>query len=227
MDINILVVEDEYKILEVIEAYLKKEGFNVITCENGKDAILKFKNNKPHLIILDLMLPDISGEEVCKIVRKEGKTPIIMVTAKGQEEHVLNGFSLGCDDYVTKPFSVKQLVARVKALLNRSYNIRSNILCFKNGYLKINEETFEVLKDNKKIELTLSEFKILLALSKNPKKVFTREELLLKISEYELDVYDRIIDSHIKNIRGKIEEDRKNPTFILTVRGIGYKFNGE
>lgn len=227
MSIKILVVEDEYKILEVMEAYLIREGFNVLTCQNGREAIMKFKEYNPHLIILDLMLPDISGEEVCKIVRKEEKTPIIMVTAKGQEEHILNGFDLGCDDYVTKPFSVKQLVARVKALVNRTYNIKSNILSFRNGYIKINEDTFEVMKDNKKVELTPSEFRILLALAKNSNKVFTREELLLKISEYELDVYDRIIDSHIKNIRGKIEEDRKNPTFILTVRGIGYKFNGE
>ncbi|HAR85766.1 MULTISPECIES: response regulator [Clostridium] len=228
MQVDILIVEDEVKILEVLEAYLKKAGYGVITAINGSEAIYKYKQYNPRLIILDLMLPDISGEKICEIIRKESEVPIIMLTAKVEEESILKCFSLGTDDYITKPFSPKQVVARVNAVLKRALNYKQdNVLSFNKGDLVINLDTYEVRQGNNLVELTPSEFKILLALCESPKKVFSRGELLDRALGDDSDVYDRIIDSHIKNLRSKIEENSKNPKYILTVHGIGYKFGGE
>ncbi|WP_346935203.1 response regulator transcription factor [Clostridium sp.] len=228
MKVDILIVEDEVKILEVLEAYLKKAGYGVITAINGSEAIYKYKQYNPKLIILDLMLPDISGEKICEIIRKESEVPIIMLTAKVEEESILKCFSLGTDDYITKPFSPKQVVARVNAVLKRALNYKQdNVLSFNKGNLVIDLDTYEVRQGNNLIELTPSEFKILLALCESPKKVFTRGELLDRALGDDSDVYDRIIDSHIKNLRSKIEDNSKNPKYILTVHGIGYKFGGE
>lgn len=227
MDRTILIVEDEYKIIEFIKAYLERDGYKVIIAKNGEEGLQKFKEESPSLIILDLMLPGISGEDVCREIKKTSDTPIIMLTAKVQEEDILNGFYIGADDYVTKPFSPKQLVARVNAILKRTLNVKKyDYLLFNEGHLKINEESFEVIKDGVLVEVTPSEFKILLTLAKNPKRVFTRAELLDKISDEEADVYDRIIDSHIKNLRSKIEDNTRNPIYLITVYGIGYKFGG-
>jgi len=226
--VDILIVEDEVKILEVLEAYLKKAGYGVITAINGSEAIYKYKQYNPRLIILDLMLPDISGEKICEIIRKESEVPIIMLTAKVEEESILKCFSLGTDDYITKPFSPKQVVARVNAVLKRALNYKQdNVLSFNKGDLVINLDTYEVRQGNNLVELTPSEFKILLALCESQKKVFSRGELLDRALGDDSDVYDRIIDSHIKNLRSKIEENSKNPKYILTVHGIGYKFGGE
>ncbi|MGN9161417.1 response regulator [Clostridium sulfidigenes] len=228
MQVDILIVEDEVKILEVLEAYLKKAGYGVITAINGSEAIYKYKQYNPRLIILDLMLPDISGEKICEIIRKESEVPIIMLTAKVEEESILKCFSLGTDDYITKPFSPKQVVARVNAVLKRALNYKQdNVLSFNKGDLVINLDTYEVRQGNNLVELTPSEFKILLTLCESPKKVFSRGELLDRALGDDSDVYDRIIDSHIKNLRSKIEENSKNPKYILTVHGIGYKFGGE
>lgn len=228
MQVDILIVEDEVKILEVLEAYLKKAGYGVITAINGSEAIYKYKQYNPRLIILDLMLPDISGEKICEIIRKESEVPIIMLTAKVEEESILKCFSLGTDDFITKPFSPKQVVARVNAVLKRALNYKQdNVLSFNKGDLVINLDTYEVRQGNNLVELTPSEFKILLALCESPKKVFSRGELLDRALGDDSDVYDRIIDSHIKNLRSKIEENSKNPKYILTVHGIGYKFGGE
>ena len=228
MKIDILIVEDEVKILEVLEAYLKKAGYGVITALNGNEALDKYEQYNPKLVILDLMLPDISGEKICETIRKESDVPIIMLTAKVEEESILNGFSLGIDDYITKPFSPKQVVARVNAILKRTLNYKQdNILRFNNENLVLNLDNYEVRKNDNLIELTPSEFKILLTLCESPKKVFTRGELLDRALGDDSDVYDRIIDSHIKNLRSKIEDNSKNPKYILTVHGIGYKFGGE
>ncbi|WP_346913115.1 response regulator transcription factor [Clostridium sp.] len=228
MQVDILIVEDEVKILEVLEAYLKKAGYGVVTAINGNEAIYKYKQYNPKLIILDLMLPDISGEKICEIIRKESEVPIIMLTAKVEEESILKCFSLGTDDYITKPFSPKQVVARVNAVLKRALNYKQdNVLSFNKGNLVINLDTYEVRQGNNLIELTPSEFKILLTLCESPKKVFSRGELLDRALGDDSDVYDRIIDSHIKNLRSKIEDNSKNPKYILTVHGIGYKFGGE
>ncbi|MBC5627756.1 response regulator transcription factor [Clostridium sp. NSJ-6] len=226
-NINILVVDDEETIVDVIEAYLKNAGYNVFTAYDGKEAISIFNNENINLIILDLMLPDISGEEVCKIIKNEKDVPIIMLTAKINEDDILNGFNLGADDYVVKPFSVKQLIARVSAVLRRVKDLSSSpILSFNNGDLIINLESHEVKKNNKLITLTRSEYNILLTLSENIKRVFTRNELIDRVMGEDVDVFDRIIDSHIKNLRSKIEDDSKSPKYILTIYGVGYKFGG-
>jgi DNA-binding response OmpR family regulator len=228
MKIDILIVEDEVKILEVLEAYLKKAGYGVITALNGNEALDKYEQYNPKLVILDLMLPDIPGEKICETIRRESDVPIIMLTAKVEEESILNGFSIGTDDYITKPFSPKQVVARVNAILKRTLNYnQDNILRFNNENLVLNLDNYEVRKNDNLIELTPSEFKILLTLCESPKKVFTRAELLDRALGDDSDVYDRIIDSHIKNLRSKIEDNSKNPKYIITVHGIGYKFGGE
>ena len=227
MYLDVLIVEDEEKILDVIEAYLKNAGYNVFTAYDGKEAISIFNNENINLIILDLMLPDISGEEVCKIIKNEKDVPIIMLTAKINEDDILNGFNLGADDYVVKPFSVKQLIARVSAVLRRVKDLSSSpILSFNNGDLIINLESHEVKKNNKLITLTRSEYNILLTLSENIKRVFTRNELIDRVMGEDVDVFDRIIDSHIKNLRSKIEDDSKSPKYILTIYGVVYKFGG-
>jgi len=228
MKIDILIVEDEVKILEVLEAYLKKAGYGVITALNGNEALDKYEQYNPKLIILDLMLPDISGEKICETIRMESDVPIIMLTAKVEEESILDGFSLGTDDYITKPFSPKQVVARVNAILKRTLNYKQdNVLKFNNGNLVLNLDNYEVRKNDNLIELTPSEFKIFLTLCESPKKVFTRGELLDRALGDDSDVYDRIIDSHIKNLRSKIEDNSRSPKYIITVHGIGYKFGGE
>lgn len=225
-NINILVVDDEETIVDVIEAYLKNVGYNVFKAYDGKEAVTLFNNENIHLVILDLMLPDISGEEVCQIIKTEKDVPIIMLTAKINEDDILNGFNLGSDDYVVKPFSVKQLIARVSAVLRRVKDTSTPILSFNDGDLLINIESHEVKKNNKLITLTRSEYNILLTLSENIKRVFTRNELIDKVMGEDVDVFDRIIDSHIKNLRSKIEDDSKSPKYILTIYGVGYKFGG-
>ena len=221
---NILVVDDEIKIVEVISLYLKNEGYEVVFANNGREAIDKYKSNDIDLIILDLMLPDISGEDVCKEIREISDVPIIMLTAKTDEDSVLNGYSLGSDDYITKPFSPRQLVAKVNALFKRITKPESTKMCF-NDELIIDIKSSEVIKNNEIVSLTPSEYKILIMLAKNPQQVFTREELLDYITGENDYVYDRIIDTHIKNLRFKIEDDSKNPRYIKTVRSLGYKFD--
>ncbi|WP_024615496.1 response regulator transcription factor [Clostridium sp. Ade.TY] len=223
---KILIVDDEIKIIEVVKAYLEKDNYEVFIATDGYSALKSYDDNKPDLIVLDLMLPDISGEEVCKILREKSDIPIIMLTAKVDEENILNGFNIGTDDYVTKPFSPKQLLARVNAIIKRTKSNKSK-LSFNNGDLIIDKDSYEVFKNYKLITLTPSEYKILLQLAENKNKVFTRGDIINKTMEEDNFVYDRIIDSHIKNIRFKIEDDNKNPKYILTVHGIGYKFGGD
>lgn len=221
---NILVVDDEIKIVEVISLYLKNEGYEVVFATNGREAIDKYKSNDIDLIILDLMLPDISGEDVCREIREISDVPIVMLTAKTDESSVLNGYSLGSDDYITKPFSPKQLVAKVNVLFKRVIKTESRKISF-NDNLIIDLKSSEVTKNNNLVSLTPSEYKILTILAKHPQQVFTREELLDYIIGENDYVYDRIIDSHIKNLRAKIESDSKNPRYIKTVRSLGYKFD--
>ena len=216
MYLDVLIVEDEEKILDVIEAYLKKDGFNTIRAVDGEEALEKFEIFSPDIVILDLMLPDISGEEVCKRIKKESNTPVIMLTAKSAEEDILNGFSLGCDDYVVKPFRPKELVARVNM----------SELIFNDGELKLNLKTGEVFKNDNLVTLTQSEYKILQTLATNPKITFTRNALISKLND-ESAAFDRVIDTHIKNLRSKIEESSREPKFIVTVYGVGYRFGGE
>lgn len=224
---NVLIVDDEKTITDVVEIYLINAGYNVFKAHNGKEALNTLNLEYIDLIILDLMLPDMSGEEICRTIKSKSTIPIIMLTAKVEEENILEGFSLGADDYVVKPFSVKQLVARVTAILKRTQVQTPSIMSFNNGDLIINSDNYEVKKNNEIINLTPSEFKILSILSQNRKKVFTRDELLDKVMGDDCHTFDRIIDSHIKNLRSKIESDSKKPEYIITVYGIGYKFGGK
>lgn len=226
---KILVIEDEEKILNVIEAYLFKEGYEVFKAANGVDGLDSFKSNSPHLVILDLMLPGLSGEEICKNIRSSSDVPVIMLTAKINESSKLEGFSLGADDYVTKPFSPKELIQRVRAILRRSYRDHgplSDVLSFNNDDVQINIKKHEVSKKGKIVSLTPNEFKILLILASNSGQIFSRERLVEKAFGYDYDGYDRTIDTHIKNIRHKIEDNPKAPKYVLTVYGVGYKFGG-
>lgn len=225
---NILVVEDEQNISDVIKAYLIKENFNVFVAKDGKEAIELFNNSNIHLIILDLMIPKIPGEEVCKRIRSISDVPIIMLTAKTDEENRIEGLSIGADDYVVKPFSPRELVSRVKALIRRAYRDYKPLaekLKFNNGDLEIEIDEMIVKKNGANIEFTTNEFKILLALVSNPNNVLSREQLIESAFGYEYEGYDRTIDTHIKNIRHKIEKNPKVPEYIHTIYGVGYKFN--
>ncbi|WP_434284579.1 response regulator transcription factor [Clostridium botulinum] len=221
---TILVIDDEVKIIEVIKLYLENEGYTVIQATSGIEALKKQSEFNPNLLILDLMLPDISGENVCERIRKESEVPIIMLTAKSSEDSILNGYSIGSDDYITKPFSPKQLVAKVNAVLKRVKGNQCENLIF-NNELIIDIANKKVEYNNKEIILTASEYKILSILARNPNKIFSREELMDYISRDNICIYDRIIDTHIKNIRAKLDQDSKNPTYIKTIRGMGYRFN--
>ncbi len=225
---KILVVDDEKKIVEAIQAYLENAGYTVFVAYNGKVALQTFETVKPDLMILDLMLPDMSGEEVCKTIRKQSRVPIIMLTAKVDEESILLGLGIGADDYVTKPFSTKQLIARVGAMLRRTDGAAPlfNIMSWKNDDLVIDFDTHVVKKSSVEVSLTPNEFKLLCALAKYPKKAFTREELIVVALGDEYEGYERTIDSHIKNLRRKIETETSSPQYILTVHGVGYKFGG-
>jgi len=221
---TILVIDDEVKIIEVIKLYLENEGYTVIQATSGIEALKKQSEFNPDLLILDLMLPDISGEKVCERIREESDVPIIMLTAKSSEESILNGYSIGSDDYVTKPFSPKQLVAKVNAVLKRVKGNQGENLIF-NNELIIDIVNKKVEYNNNEIVLTASEYKILSILARNPNRIFSREELMDYISRDNICIYDRIIDTHIKNIRAKLDQDSKNPTYIKTIRGMGYRFN--
>ena len=227
---KILVVDDEEKIVEVVKSYLEASGYMVYAAYNCKEAQQIFDKVNPDLLILDLMLPDISGEEFCMMIRRKSRVPIIMLTAKIDEADILKGLDIGADDYITKPFSTKQLVARVKALLRRSSQEvipLTDVLSFNEGDLIIDSLKHEVKKQGEVASLTPNEYKLLMAMVKYPQKVFTREELIVVALGGEFDGFDRTIDSHIKNLRQKIETDTKGPEYILTVHGVGYRFGGE
>lgn len=219
---NILIVDDEIKITQVIKAYLDKEGYNCIVANNGEQALKYFYNNNFDLIILDRMIPDISGEDICKKIRETSMVHIIMLTAKIEDEDRIDGFNIGCDDYVCKPFNVKELVLRVKAVF-RKMGENKDILKFSDE-LEINMLSHNVKVRGESVILTNTEYKILLLLAKNPSRVFSREQLLELTIDEHYEKVDRIIDAHIKNLRQKIELDTKKPTIIQTVYGVGYKF---
>ena len=225
---KILVVDDESHIVELISYNLNSAGYKVVTANNGLDAVKIAIEEKPALILLDLMIPGMDGFDVCKEIRgnKELKgTSIIMLTAKGEEFDKILGLELGADDYITKPFSVRELLARVKAVLRRVGTMKEENEIFKVGSLKVNFERREVLINDSKVDLTLKEFELLDILIKNRGKILTRDTLLDKIWGYEYIGETRTVDVHIRYIRKKIEEDDKNPKLIETIRGVGYRFN--
>ncbi|MCW6086422.1 MULTISPECIES: response regulator transcription factor [Clostridium] len=225
---SILIIEDEKRVSEVLKAYLEKEGYKVYCTTKGLEGIEIFKSIDIKLIILDLMLPDISGEEVCKIIRQSSDVHIFMLTAKGALNDRIEGLNIGADEYLIKPFSPRELTARVNALFRRlsTDNSTSNLI-FDDGKLIIDYDKRVVKVNGKEISITPNEFDILYALVSNKGKVLSREQLIDKIFGIDFEGYDRTIDVHIKNIRKKIEEDTKNPKYIVTVMKVGYKFGGE
>lgn len=226
---NILVIDDELMICEAISSYLKKHGFNVFAANTGNDGLRILKEQEISFIILDLMLPDMSGEEICSIVRSQSRVPIIMLTAKTMEEDMINGLSIGADDYITKPFSLKNLYARIQAVSRRSLKDLgqlANVQAWNNSDLVIDYELVKVKKAGEEISLTPIEWKLLSLFSKYPNKVFTRDELIERVFDIDFDGYDRVIDTHIKNLRKKIEDDPKKPKYICTIHGMGYRFGG-
>lgn len=227
---TILIIDDEVKILEVVAASLRSKGFNVLSATDGLKGLELFKSNPVVLVLLDLMLPGMPGEVVCTEIRKVSRTPIIMLTAKVTEDDLVKGLNTGADDYITKPFSLKELNARVDAVLRRTQDETVplvNRLSFDQGKLVIDFDSHGVKKQGQDVQLTANEFKIFSTLVKYPNKVFTREELIQIALGDDFMGFDRTIDSHIKNLRQKVESDSKNPVYVLTVHGVGYKFGGQ
>lgn len=227
---KVLVVDDEAKILEVVKSFLESKDYQVYTAENGKQAFSIFERESISFVILDLMLPDIPGEEICARLRQKSRVPIIMLTAKVEEEDLLTGLNIGADDYITKPFRLKELHARMEAVIRRSSGDLVPLyrkMSFQDGDLEVDLENHLIKKQGREVGLTPNEFRILAALIKYPAKVFTREELISTAFGEDFEGYDRAVDSHVKNLRQKIETDSKNPFYVQTIHGVGYKFGGK
>ncbi len=224
---KILVVDDEKKIVEIIKAYLEKEGYQVITAFDGKTAIEAAFKQHPDLVILDLMLPEISGLDVCRSIRKVTDMPVIMLTARDEVTDKIVGLEMGADDYVTKPFDPKELISRVRAVLRRSEPREHPRETIRIGDLSIDVQKRLVSRGDKVIDLTPNEFDILKVMAENPGQVFTRMQLLDRVQGDAYEGYERTIDSHIKNLRKKIEPDPEHPHCFITVFGVGYKMEGK
>ena len=225
---KILIIEDEEYALEVVKAYLDHEGYETYTAQDGARALKLFFDIMPDFVVLDLMLPDMTGEEICQEIRKVSETPILMLTAKSALDDRINGLEIGADDYLVKPFSPRELVTRIKTIMKRvSKHTSKTDYLYQDAYLIIDEKNHTVLSDNLSVSLTPNEFKLLAFLVRNKMQVFTREQLIEHILGVDYEGFDRTIDVHIKNLRKKIEPDPKNTIYIKTVFGIGYKFEGE
>ncbi len=220
---NILIVEDEKKIVELLRDYLEKAQYKVSSLERGDEAVSHVKKSAPDLILLDIMLPGMDGMEVCREIRRFSSVPIIMLTAKVEEVDRLIGLELGADDYICKPFSPREVVARVKAVLRRANTgpIMEKMVV---GPFMLDDKTHQVAVNGESLELTPSEFSLLRVLMAHPTRVFSRNELLNQVQGYDFEGYDRTIDTHIKNLRKKIAQKLPNQDVITTVYGIGYKF---
>jgi DNA-binding response OmpR family regulator len=225
----VLVVEDDHKLARIVRAYLEGADFRVHHAATAREALRMAGEELPLAVILDLGLPDKSGEELCQELKELGDMPVIMLTAKSSEEERIAGFSLGADDYVVKPASPRELVYRLKAVLKRYDGgaAASRPLSFNNGRLVLDSKRHEVMRDGRQLVITPTEFKLLLILAAAPQRTFTRDELVSKALGYQFEGYERSIDAHIKNLRQKLEDDARNPVFLKTVYGVGYLFCGE
>ncbi len=223
---KILLVDDEPQILEICRDYLKKSGYDVVTASDGVQGLSIARREKPDLIVLDLMLPEMDGLDVCRAIRRESDVPIIMLTARVEEIDKLIGLEIGADDYMTKPFSPKELVARVRVVFRRMENVASaNTEMIRVADITLDVPRMRVDAEKREIEeLTPTEFELLATLARQPGRVFTRAQLLDAIHGVAFESYERAIDAHIKNIRRKIEVKASEPQYILTVYGVGYKF---
>ena len=225
MSQQILIVDDEPKIIKLARDYLEKSGYQVLTSGNGREALAIFRQESPAMVVLDLNLPEIDGLDVCRIIRKEADVPIIMLTARAEETDQLIGRELGADDYITKPFSPRALVARIRAVLRRAGGDLTQSHVLKISDLEIDKRGYTVLRDGEPIALSRTEFNLLLLFAESPGQAFTRAQILNQLHGFAYDGYDRSIDAHIKNLRRKLEPDPADPRYILTVYGIGYKFS--
>lgn len=223
---HILIIEDDPKITATIKLYLEREGYRIAVADTGQEGLEKALAERTSLVILDLMLPKMSGLEVCRALKAESDPLIIMLTAMVTEDDKLRGLDLGADDYMTKPFSPRELVARVRAVLRRGAASKLAPAEIRFDELTVNFEKHEIRVKEKPISLTPSEFKLLEVLMRSPDRLFTRQELVERIFGYNYEGFDRTIDVHVMNLRKKIETDRLQPRFIVTVFGVGYKFSG-
>jgi len=221
---TVLVVDDEHRIAHLVRDYLENAGFRVVVAYDGKMAMTQFRYEQPDLVVLDLNLPGMDGIDVARAIRQERNTPIIMLTARVEETDRIVGLELGADDYVTKPFSPRELVARVRAVLRRAGESEPGSPLLRIRDLVIDAEKRTVARDGEAIDLTTTEFDLLTVLARQPGRVFSRMELLDRVQGTAFEGYERTIDVHIKNLRKKLEPDPRHPTYILTVYGAGYRF---
>jgi len=222
---RVLVVDDDVRTVELVKLYLSRDGYHVVTAYDGVEALRLAREARPDLVVLDLMLPDIYGLEVCRILRRESDVPIIMLTARTTDQDKLTGLDAGADDYVTKPFSPGELAARVRAVLRRLPG-EHVALQIQHDDLTLDLEKQEAWLRDKPLSLTNVEFKLLGVLARNAGRVFTRAELIERAMGYDFDGFDRTIDVHVLNLRRKIESDPSHPKYIKTVYGVGYRFGG-
>ncbi len=228
--IKILVVDDEKDIVDLIAYNLEREGFSIDRAYDGESALKRIASGSPRLIILDLMLPGIQGLDICKLVRRNPETadlPIIMLTAKSEETDKILGLEFGADDYITKPFGVRELIARVRAVIRRtaSHRPEKEPADFEFRGLRVNYRSYEVFRGGRRLELSPTETRLLIFLTRNPGRVFTRDQILTRVWGEQAFVEPRTVDVHIRRLRSQLETDPENPEFIVTVRGVGYKFS--
>jgi two-component system alkaline phosphatase synthesis response regulator PhoP len=223
----ILVVDDEPKIVKQARDYLERGGFRVVDARDGKTALVRARGERPDLVVLDLNLPEMDGLDVCRALRRESDVPIIMLTARVEETDRLIGLELGADDYITKPFSPRELVARVRAVLRRVQGGVHQPGLIRAGELEIDLQGHRVVRGGESVHLTRTEFDLLATLAQHPGQAFTREQLVNRLHGVVYDGFDRSVDAHIKNLRRKLEDDLSEPVYILTVYGVGYKFTDE
>ena len=221
---KILIADDEQAILDTVRAYLIEAGMQVVTAKNGREAVFAFRHETPALVILDVMMPEMDGWEAARLIRKESQVPLLFLTARVDDIDHVTGLEIGADEYITKPFSPRVLVAHVRALLRRTYGELGAIApVWRVGNLEVNSETHTVTRAGTRIELTPTEFELLAALIARPGRVFTRTELLDRLQGQSFAAFERAIDVHIKNLRAKLEPDPRDPQYIETVFGVGYR----
>jgi len=223
---KVVVIDDDPSVQEVVRAYLERDGYLVYVAGTAGEGVAVAERVKPGLIVLDLMLPDRSGEDVCREVRERSDVPILMLTAKASEDERVEGLALGADDYLTKPFSPRELVARVRAILRRTQGGEQPLVAtmrFDKGALVIDTVSHEVRRDGVEIDLTPNEYKLLTTLARYPGRVYSRFELISHVQGYDYEGYERTIDAHVKNLRRKIEPDPRQPRYVETVFGVGYR----
>jgi len=224
---TVMVVDDEERLVSLVQTYLAQEGFRVVTARNGREALFLARDEKPDLIVLDLMMPEMDGYEFLRLHRKERETPIILLTAKVEDSDKVLGLELGADDYVTKPFSPRELVARVRAVLRRAGQTTPEADVLRAADITLNRTDHIVKVNERVVDLTPSEFDLLAALMSALGRTFSRLELLDRVQGTDFEGYERTIDAHVKNLRAKIEADPRHPRYIETIYGVGYRFRPE